>query len=147
MGVLYASGMFFSQVFFSIVQSQGLMTGRHVCAQIRSILTFEILSKTMRRSISAEKGSSDEDAEDSKEKGDDEEEQGAATDGQVTNLVSVDVSQVAEFSSYIHQLFPQEPLSVVLGIVYLINLLGMSAAVGLILLVPVSYTHLRAHET
>ena len=134
MGVLYASGMFFSQVFFSIVQSQGLMTGRHVCSQIRSILTFEILSKTMRRSISAKNGSSDEDAEDSKEKGD-EEEQGAATDGQVTNLVSVDVSQVAEFSSYIHQLFPQEPLSVVLGIVYLINLLGMSAAVGLILLV------------
>ena len=55
MGVLYASGMFFSQVLLSICQSQALMTGRHICVQIRAALTFEVLSKMIRRGMSIKK--------------------------------------------------------------------------------------------
>ncbi|KOS12408.1 atp-dependent bile acid permease [Malassezia pachydermatis] len=133
LGIFFALGMFVSQVFLSICQSQALMTGRHICVQIRAILTFEVLSKTMRRGISMTKPekaqqvkSSDDDTEDDK---------APATDGAVTNLVSVDVSRISEFAAYIHFLLPEQPLIVVLCVIYLIALLGKSGVIGLVLLV------------
>ena len=133
MGVLFALAMFGSQTLLSVFQSQALMTGRHICVQIRAVLTFEILSKTMRRSISLKKA---DDTPAERTSDDDTEDDAApATDGQVTNLVSVDVNRVSEFAAYIHFLVPEQPLTVILGIVYLVSLLGMSAVIGLILLV------------
>ena len=132
MGVLYASGMFFSQVLFSICQSQALMTGRHICVQIRAALTFEVLSKMIRRGMSMKKP--DEPSEPTKK---DESEDGSAptTDGAVMNLVSVDVNKLSEMAAYMHFIFPQQPLTLILGMIYIVMLLGWSAVVGLFLLV------------
>ena len=134
MGVLYASGMFVSQVLFSVCQSQSLMTGRHICVQIRAILTFEVLSKTIRRGVSINKmdGSS---ATPKTSDDDTEDDDAPVTDGAVMNLVSVDVNKLSELAAYSHFLFPQQPLSVLLGVVYIVMLLGWSAVVGLVLLV------------
>ena len=104
----------------SISQSQALFTGRRVCIQTRAVLIAEILSKTLRRSISASLPGG-----------------ASASDGQVTNLVSVDVFKVSEYFAYIHFLFPEQPGIVVLCIVYLIRLLGSSALVGLTILLLV----------
>ena len=120
MGLLFATGMFLSFVLLSISQSQALFTGRRVCIQTRAVLIAEILSKTLRRSISASLPGG-----------------ASASDGQVTNLVSVDVFKVSEYFAYIHFLFPEQPGIVVLCIVYLIRLLGSSALVGLTILLLV----------
>ncbi|WFD02893.1 hypothetical protein MOBT1_001580 [Malassezia obtusa] len=129
MGVLFALGMFVSQTLHSVFMSQALMTGRHVCVQLRALLTFEILTKTMRRSISLKTPT------EPRTEGAAEDDRGPATDGQVTNLVSVDVNRVSEFAAYTHFLVPEQPLAVVLSIVYLVSLLGSSAAIGLFLLI------------
>ena len=138
MGVLFALGMFTSQTLHSVFMSQALMTGRHVCVQLRALLTFEILSKTMRRSMSF-KAPGDAPAESEESAAPTEDgaanKSGPATDGQVTNLVSVDVNRVSEFAAYTHFIVPEQPLSVVLSIAYLVMLLGRSAVVGLFLLV------------
>ncbi|WFD33890.1 hypothetical protein MCUN1_000716 [Malassezia cuniculi] len=118
MGVLYAVIMFFSFVCLSVCQSQALFTGRRVCIQSRAVLINEIVSKILRRGLYG--------GEDSR-----------ASDGQVTNLVSVDVFKVSEFASYIHFLLPEQPLICILSIAYLIWLLGYSALVGLLILVVV----------
>ncbi|WFD05253.1 hypothetical protein MVES1_000581 [Malassezia vespertilionis] len=120
MGILYALLGFLSQVTFSFFQSQSLMAGRHIDIRIRAILTFEILSKALRRGLSL--ASIDKNSP-------------IATDGQVTNLVSVDVNKIAEFSSQMHYLFPVHPLKIALSIAYLIHLLGKSAIVGVVLLI------------
>ncbi|PKI85788.1 hypothetical protein MVES_000539 [Malassezia vespertilionis] len=133
MGIMFALFGFISQFFYSVFQSQSLMTGRHICLQLRAVLTFEILSKTMRRSTNVP--ISPEERRNQAELLEGHDDNASASDGQVTNLVSVDVSKVAEFAAYSHFLFPQEPIMVTLGSVYLVNLLGKSAAVGLVLLV------------
>ena len=118
MGVLYAIGMFVSFVCLSVCQSQALFTGRRVCIRSRAVLVAEIIAKTLRRSLY---GGAD----------------ARATDGQVTNLVSVDVFKVSEFAAYIHFLLPEQPLICILSVAYIIWLLGYSALVGLLILVVV----------
>ena len=132
MGVLYASGMFFSQVLLSICQSQALMTGRHICVQIRAALTFEVLSKMIRRGMSIKKP--DELSEPTK-RDESEDDSAPTTDGAVMNLVSVDVNKLSEMAAYMHFIFPQQPLTLILGMIYIVLLLGWSAVVGLFLLV------------
>ncbi|WFD29240.1 hypothetical protein MSPP1_000247 [Malassezia sp. CBS 17886] len=147
LGVLYAFGMFISQSLLSVSQSQALMTGRHICIQTHALLTFEILSKIMRRSIlisapsapptagaheAGGQGTGDRDGDTQQSETDEDEN---ASDGRVTNLVSVDVSKVSEFAAYIHFVVPEQPLSVVLGIIYLVALLGRSGVVGLLVLI------------
>ena len=118
MGLLHAFFMFFSLICVSVCQSQALITGRRVCIQCRAVLVTEILAKTLRRNLYGSNFS-------------------RASDGQVTNLVSVDVFKVSEFASYIHFLLPELPLVCILCIIYIIWLLGLSALVGLLILVVV----------
>ncbi|WFC98615.1 hypothetical protein MYAM1_001345 [Malassezia yamatoensis] len=133
MGVLFALGMFVSQTLHSVFMSQALMTGRHICAQLRSLLSFEILSKTMRRNMATKMAENETERVDASETTEDD--SAPATDGQVVNLVSVDVNRVSEFAAYTHFLLPEQPLSVILSITYLIYLLGSSAAIGFFILV------------
>ncbi|WFD17943.1 hypothetical protein MCAP1_000154 [Malassezia caprae] len=106
------------------------MTGRHICVQLRALVSFEVLSKTMRRGFSVKKK-----VEEQTSNGDTQSENAHATDGAITNLVSVDVNNISELAAYIHFLIPQQPLTVIMGVVYVTALLGWSAVVGLILLV------------
>ncbi|WFD25646.1 hypothetical protein MNAN1_000609 [Malassezia nana] len=128
LGVLFASGMFVTQILHAICQSQSLITGRHVCVQLRALITFEVLSKTIRRRLNLKK-----DEENLEE--DRVQEQRPATDGAITNLVSVDVNNISELAAYSHFLVPQQPLTVFIGVIYVTALLGWSAVLGLILLV------------
>ncbi|WFD21924.1 hypothetical protein MEQU1_000583 [Malassezia equina] len=131
LGVFFASGMFVSQILHAICQSQSLITGRHICVQLRALVTFEVLSKTMRRGLAFKKKIDEEQNEDDHT----DHAKTPATDGAITNLVSVDVNNISELASYIHFLIPQQPLTVIMGVVYITALLGWSAVVGLVLLV------------
>ncbi len=154
MAVLYAVLMLLGQTLYSIAASQSLMTGRKICINVRSILITEIMTKVLRRrDMSGEK----EDAKDDDEKegagvtpaeakaktkakakakaaaaasgeGDSE----RATDGQVVNLVSVDVFKVAEVSAYLHMAFPLSPVQLILSFYFLWKLLGWSAVAGFV---------------
>ncbi|GAC93288.1 ATP-binding cassette transporter [Pseudozyma hubeiensis SY62] len=153
-GILYAFGMFVGQIFASISASRALFIGRRICIRLRAILITEIVTKTLRRKDIGSTGDKDDD----KEPADDEQDQddstaaakkanGAnakggkddatskrATDGQVVNLISVDVFKVSEICAYLHFLAPRAPLVIGLCLVYLIVLLGWSAVIGFLVL-------------
>ncbi|PWN47828.1 putative YBT1 [Violaceomyces palustris] len=142
--VLYAFGMLSGQILTSISASQALFIGRRICIRLRAILITEIVTKSLRRKDSGgakdkkleggeeEEGAEDHDADDDNdkkqggEKGDDV----RATDGQVVNLISVDVFKVSEICAYLHYLFPKTPITITLCVVYLVSLLGWSAVLG-----------------
>lgn len=141
MGILYAVLMFCGSLAFSVLASQALMTGRKICCQIRAILITEIMTKALRRSAlggaAPSSSSEDEDEdEDRSSKGEPEEAAtGRATDGQVVNLISVDVFKVSEVCAYLHFIFPQAPTEVVLSLYFLVRLIGWSAIIGLLTVV------------
>ena len=128
MGILFAVAMFASQAFFSVSQSQALMTGRHVCIQLRALLTCEIISKTLRRGFGLSAAVEDTQKQSGRPSA-------ATSDGEIMNLVSADVSRLSEFAAYTHFIILEQPLAIVVGVFYLIKLLGTSALVGLMLLV------------
>lgn len=136
MAVLYAVVMGVGQALGAICASQSLFIGRRICIRLRAILITEIISKALRKSEisrttndeTGPKGTSAEGAKKTKGKADDE--QGSATDGQIANLVSVDVFKVSEICAYLHFVFPQAPLILTLALYLLYNLLGWSALAG-----------------
>ncbi|CAO1638019.1 unnamed protein product [Parajaminaea phylloscopi] len=148
MGVLYVCFMGLGQCVCAICASQCLFIGRRICIRLRAILITEIISKSLRRSdiggaSKGKKGSEDgdESAEGdvgAKKAGDDDEGEdedflkngGRATDGQVVNLVSVDVFKVSEICAYLHFLFPSTPISIAICLYLLYDLLGWSALIG-----------------
>ncbi|SNX85131.1 probable YBT1 - Vacuolar, ABC protein transporting bile acids [Melanopsichium pennsylvanicum] len=152
LGVLYAFGMFVGQIFASISASRALFIGRRICIRLRAILITEIITKTLRRKDSGSTGDKD-DAEQDVDEADDHDDSTAAakkanaenrgkgaappkraTDGQVVNLISVDVFKVSEICAYLHFLAPRAPLVIGLCLVYLIVLLGWSAVIGFLVL-------------
>lgn len=140
MAVLYVCLMGLGQCLAAICASQTLFIGRRICIRLRAILITEIISKSLRRSDiggSKTKESSDDQSEDgAKDKKDRKyslalpREGERATDGQVVNLVSVDVFKVSEICAYLHFLVPSAPLSMTLCLYLLWSLLGWSAVVG-----------------
>lgn len=132
MAVMYALLMFLGQVAQSIAASQALFIGRRICVRLRAILITEVISKTLRRS---DIGGPQEDKKDEASKAVDDkttptQQGGRATDGQVVNLVSVDVFKTSEVCAYLHFAFPGTPITIGLCLALLWNLLGWSALVG-----------------
>ncbi len=152
LGILYAFGMLVGQIFASISASRALFIGRRICIRLRAILITEIVTKTLRRKDiggtgdkeDAEKDNEDEEADDDstaaakKKAAADGDKDSAtpkrATDGQVVNLISVDVFKVSEICAYLHFLAPRAPLVIGLCLIYLIVLLGWSAVIGFLVL-------------
>ncbi|KIS68280.1 putative bile acid-exporting ATPase [Mycosarcoma maydis] len=155
LGILYAFGMFVGQIFASISASRALFIGRRICIRLRAILITEIVTKTLRRKDIGSTGDKDDtdkaaDAEQAhdnssaaaKKKANADAAKDAkhsttpkrATDGQVVNLISVDVFKVSEICAYLHFLAPRAPLVIGLCLVYLIALLGWSAVIGFLVL-------------
>ncbi|KDN52874.1 hypothetical protein K437DRAFT_292771 [Tilletiaria anomala UBC 951] len=131
MAVLYASLMFAGQVLFAILASQALMTGRKICINLRAILITEIVTKALRRRNGSAKnsgsgGADEADAQDAKGTDTDS----TATDGQIVNLISVDVFKVSEVCAYLHFVIPMAPVQVALSLYFLTRLLGWSAVIG-----------------
>ncbi|SJX64108.1 probable YBT1-Vacuolar, ABC protein transporting bile acids [Sporisorium reilianum f. sp. reilianum] len=154
LGILYAFGMFVGQIFASISASRALFIGRRICIRLRAILITEIITKTLRRKDIGSTGDKDETKKDADDESDPDDSTAAAkkanandadgakadatpkraTDGQVVNLISVDVFKVSELCAYLHFLAPRAPLVIGLCLVYLIVLLGWSAVIGFLVL-------------
>lgn len=139
MAITYAIGLAFGQMVTSICASQALYAGRTICIRLRAILIFEIINKALRR---RDTGGNNKDEEDEKMKlksSSDEQDSSKSTkrtsDGELNNLVAIDVFRVSEIGAYLHFLFPQAPVEIGLCIYLLINLLGKSALAGLAVLV------------
>jgi ABC-type multidrug transport system fused ATPase/permease subunit len=137
MAVLYAVILLVGGFLSSICSSQALIVGRRICIRARAILIFEIVNKALRRRDTGG-GTKDED-DAAKDKGKDaktssagsEGESERTTDGEVTNLVAVDVFRVSEIGAYLHFIFPLSPIQILLCVYFLVNLLGSSAVAGL----------------
>ena len=135
MAVLYAVLMLIGQVLYSIFASQALMMGRKICINLRAILITEIMTKALRRrdrggtrkDETKEEGEEDGAGKKAAEKPAEEE---RATDGQVVNLISVDVFKVAEVCAYLHFVLPMSPIQIGLSLFFLARLLGWSAILG-----------------
>lgn len=114
------------QLVASIAASQALYTGRKICIQARAILIFEIINKALRRrdtggAAQEEEGQSPNESQEFKKR---------TSDGEVTNLVAIDVFRVSEVGAYLHFLFPQAPVEILLCIYLLFQILGPAAFVG-----------------
>ncbi|KAJ1033968.1 hypothetical protein NDA16_000176 [Ustilago loliicola] len=154
LGILYAFGMLVGQIIASISASRALFIGRRICIRLRAILITEIVTKTLRRKDTGSTGDKDDEKKGDDNEGDDNDSTAAAkkanadgvkddkdsekpkraTDGQVVNLISVDVFKVSEICAYLHFLAPRAPLVIGLCLVYLIVLLGWSAVIGFMVL-------------
>lgn len=134
MAVGYVLFMALGQCFSAIAASQALFMGRRICIRLRAILITEIISKALRRSDiggTANKDAHEGDPTQNDDENEDENAEGSrATDGQVTNLVSVDVFKVSEICAYLHFAFPQAPVTIIFCLYLLYDLLGWSALIG-----------------
>ncbi|KAK0555362.1 Transporter of the ATP-binding cassette (ABC) [Tilletia horrida] len=154
MAVTYALAMGVGQMVFSIAASQALMRGRKICINLRAILISEIVTKALRRKDvggqgkkEGEEGEEDgeggdkkdgkkEDKKDKEVGGDiGEKEGGRATDGQIINLISVDVFRVSEIAAYLHFVAITAPILIILSLYMLWRVLGWSGLAGMSVLV------------
>ncbi|KAJ1937762.1 hypothetical protein FBU59_004656, partial [Linderina macrospora] len=124
----------FALLFFSILVSQltnqVLWIGRHIGMRIKGMLVAELSTKTLRR---RGKGSWEDEKKASSGEEDEEDEPAtaqAAADGKIMNLLTADFQRVTEVAAYMDQLYSM-PLSLVVGIWYMYQLLGVSALVGM----------------
>ena len=113
-GILLCVGIFFSLSADALCRAQVLMQGRNTSIRVRSVLFAEILRKALKR-----RGCRT----------------GLSTDGQIINLVGVDISKVVEFIAMLHQPLVEQPLQIMLSTVYLVNLLGGAALIGICIMV------------
>lgn len=133
MAITYAVGLALGQMIASISSSQALYTGRTICIRLRAILLFEIVNKALRRRDTGGAGEEKEQAESSKESSG-EPDNKRTSDGELNNLVAIDVFRVSEIGAYLHFLFPDAPTEIALCVYLLVKLLGTSAFAGLAVL-------------
>ncbi|KAE8269197.1 hypothetical protein A4X09_0g3134 [Tilletia walkeri] len=152
MAVSYALAMGVGQLIFSVAASQGLMRGRKICIQLRAILISEIVTKSLRRKDVGGTGKAEEEEKEEEGKGgkkdgkgengkkaggnDIGDKEGArATDGQIINLISVDVFRVSEIAAYLHFVAVSAPVLIILSLYMLWRVLGWSGLAGMTVLV------------
>ncbi|KAJ2680603.1 hypothetical protein GGI25_000576 [Coemansia spiralis] len=149
---LDAFGLLIFTLLASVISNQVLWIGRHLGVRLKGLLVAELSSKTLRR---RGKGSWDEKKEEGLEADDDEEDvpkaSSAAADGKIMNLLTADFQRVTEVSAYLDNIYAM-PLSLIIGIWYMYQMLGVSALVGLSLacvyapLSKILFTRLTALE-
>ncbi|SCV71654.1 BQ2448_3242 [Microbotryum intermedium] len=142
--LLFATGMFFSQLISTVSGSQALYIGRRIGIRLRSVLIGEIFTKALRRKdlagTSTENASEDKTSE-SKVGGDEpelkeiEDELERASSGKILNLIAIDTFRISEVSSYLHFIFPDLSLEIIIIVILLFQVLGWAAMAGVIVLV------------
>ncbi|TIA94369.1 hypothetical protein E3P81_00118 [Wallemia ichthyophaga] len=139
---LFAFLLFVGQVAGSLFNQQALLIGRKLCINLRSTLISEVFLKSLRRKYSQGEKKSEKEDESTEESESKEESSSSSNEGRIINLVSVDAFKTSEISAYLHFVFPECPLTIVLAITGLYQLLGKSALVGisvLLLTIPLTY--------
>ncbi|KAJ2401383.1 Transporter of the ATP-binding cassette (ABC), partial [Coemansia sp. RSA 2559] len=133
---LYAFGMLFFTNLDSILSRQDTWISTSVSMKIYSILGGELSVKTLRR---RGKGSWDKPKTDEKDpsaKGS----QSSSDEGRIVNLMGSDALRVSYMLNYIEDVF-ELPISLGFGLFYIYKLLGISALIGLavvVLYIPLS---------
>lgn len=135
--LLFPAFLALGQITSSIAASQALYTGRVICIRARAILVFEIVNKALRRRDTGGGAKEEEGPSKGLHNGKDTDERTSkrTTDGEVTNLVAVDVFRVSEIGAYLHFLFPETPVQITFCILLLVQLLGPAALVGVAVIV------------
>lgn len=166
----YVILLFVSGVVSALSGGQALWKGRKICIRLRAIIIGEIYAKALRRRAAA---AADKVLGQEEKKGDKEQkpsllqrlknsirgkkpveatkpdtkepEDGGeqVTSGAIINLMAVDSFKVSEISAYLHFLWAETPVQVVLAIVLLYRILGYSSIAGIgmmALLLPVNLT-------
>lgn len=133
--LLYALGLFVTQVFLAFAESAGLIIGRRLSVRMRALLISLVFTKALRRTGANSKGSEPSQSADEAKNGgrsDSEEDRNSpASTGKIANLVSNDVLSLAEIGAYLHFLWPESVIQLVLAGIYLYVLLGYSALAGM----------------
>jgi len=163
----YVILLFVSGVVNALSSGQALWKGGNVCIRLRAIIIGEIYGKALRRRAAASpdkvlgeeqpKASDGEPekswikkittlrrktkAEDKKTGANEKSEDSQVPSGTIINLMAVDSFKVAEISAYLHLLWAETPVQLVLAVVLLYQILGYSSIVGIAmmsLLLPVN---------
>lgn len=160
---LYVILLFVSGVVSALSSGQALWVGRKICIRLRAIIIGEIYAKALRRraAAAADKVLGQEDKKDleqtskgsiklrikaflSRKKSDGtdkpdakkvEENNEQVTSGAIINLMAVDSFKVSEISAYLHFLWAETPVQVVLAVWLLYSILGFSSIAGIIIMI------------
>ncbi|KAF4548114.1 ATP-dependent bile acid permease-like protein [Elsinoe fawcettii] len=163
----YVILMFVSGTIQALTAGQALFIGRKICIRLRAVIIGEIYAKALRRRAAA---TSDKVLGQDQEKPKDGEkpvglvkkvsmffkkkkdkpspptvkeptDEGQVTSGAIINLMAVDSFKVAEVCAYLHFLWAETPVQLVIAIVLLYKLLGYSSIAGIgmmIILAPIN---------
>ncbi|KAI9504890.1 P-loop containing nucleoside triphosphate hydrolase protein [Coemansia spiralis] len=123
---LDAFGLLFFNLLASLIVNQLFWNARRVGICLNGLLVAELTSKTLRR---RGKGSLEEKSKTKDAKKDDPKASSAA-DGKIMNLLTTDFQRVVEVTAYLTSIYSQ-PLTLIIGIWYMYQLIGVSALVGL----------------
>lgn len=95
----------------------------------RSIVIGEVFTKALRRKDLAGSSAPEEKVEDEKKEAT-EEELEKASSGKIINLISVDTFRLSEICAYLHFVWPELFLTIIITIALLFRVLGLSAVAG-----------------
>ncbi|KAF2868418.1 ABC transporter type 1, transmembrane domain-containing protein [Massariosphaeria phaeospora] len=164
----YVILLFVSGCLSALADGQALWVGRRICIRVRAVVIGEIYAKALKRRAAAgadkilgkEKKKSEEEEpkgikrmltfgrkkkkategpkqdEDAKDDAD-----AQVTTGAIINLMAVDAFKVSEISAYLHFLWANTPVQVVVAIVLLYGILGYSSIAGIgmmLILLPIN---------
>lgn len=166
---LYVILLFVSGCASALADGQALWIGRKICIRLRAVIIGEIYAKALKRKASAgtdkilgeEKKKAD---DESKPKGlkrmmtfgrrkkkttegvkagsqETEKPDSQVTTGTIINLMAVDAFKVSEICAYLHFLWANTPVQVIVAVVLLYQILGYSSIAGIsmmALLLPVN---------
>lgn len=164
----YVILLFVSGSLSALADGQALWLGRKICIRLRAVIIGEIYAKALKRRAAAgtdkvlgeEKKKKEEDAEpnglkrmftfgkkkDKKDSSKKDESKKPGSDAQVTtgaiiNLMAVDAFKVSEICAYLHFLWANTPVQVVVAVYLLYRILGYSSIAGIgmmIILLPIN---------
>lgn len=155
--ILFAVGMFVTEIAASFAQAQGLYIGRRVCINMRSVMITSIFTKALRRKDSGGSAKTAPTTPAAADEKDGAEHKEGASTGKVINLMceshahtiaspvahrhadlcltAVDTYKSSEIVAYIHYIWPEFPLTIVVCIALLMRVLGWSAVAGIVVMV------------
>lgn len=124
------------QVISCTAMGQSLFIGRRLCIRLRAVIVAEVFAKALRRQDVAGNVKKSKTDKDGKQSPDDQQ---AASEGKIANLVAVDAFQISEICAYTFYLWSC-PFAVCVNSILLYNTLGVASLAGiavLVLLIPV----------
>ncbi|CAI6333286.1 unnamed protein product [Periconia digitata] len=164
----YVILLFVSGCLSALADGQALWIGRKICIRLRAVIIGEIYAKALKRRAAAgadkvlgeeKKKPQNEQrpgpmkrmmtfgrkkkkaVEDPKEEVQKAESESQVTTGAIINLMAVDAFKVSEISAYLHFLWANTPVQVLLAVVLLYQILGYSSVAGIgmmIFLLPIN---------